>query len=714
MTQFHYLLTSEAEHQNGHRLLVGEAITTEDQAERKRLSVERDLRRKSSSGNRKLSEKQRECSFSKRCPGNVEDCCSASTGWFNMRSKPIPTSKFVVSSSSEETSSSGRGDEYSVMEEIVNSVKRSIEGGEPLGNGEVMWRSKVYGLGPLSSVKGRRMSTTKSYVWQSGRKIEGLMRGPWNDHLVWVEDNCMQVPDELAFELNHKFYNPTKAFIPAGQDQPVRLCYSRSRQTKIEYQAKCSVAREASSAEYLSSHWGAATTQEIAKSISGDVDEDLEVVLVEVEKSSLKRKRHEEEGSSRTKPHASAKMADLERKYYSMTATNLEHLDAEYYEHTFAFSILLKGVQKCLEQKSQEFRALTARLEVQSTRLKKFEDQFARVKEFEAELKLEKEQRAEEAKAVAELTAKYSNLVACDDVMFKSIEALKVERNYFIQSYYDFGLSPANVELSWVGRYKEIELPLEAPEEVLNQTEYERRNFKLNSEKTFKELYDLQDSERGLKEAYVVLLKERGVVPDPARVMFLAQEARNRHSLEARKYSARAGLEGYENCIFQDKERANRVHESRNSAVLDEKCRVEKQCEHLKTLLHEAQTKLSELILPKQVNTEIGSVYDRDMAAAISFFASEFQRLEKESELVHDVIAGKSVQYGMVAIRYKYLGPMVAKIGILRQGMARDGKKIITGKMPKFICQWLYGGCAPGIAGPSNIGDSSSNSSSEE
>ncbi|KAF6176170.1 hypothetical protein GIB67_023461 [Kingdonia uniflora] len=47
---------------------------------------------------------------------------------FNIRSKPsIPTSKFVVSSDSEETLSSGRGDEYNVMEETVNTVGMTIK-----------------------------------------------------------------------------------------------------------------------------------------------------------------------------------------------------------------------------------------------------------------------------------------------------------------------------------------------------------------------------------------------------------------------------------------------------------------------------------------------------------------------------------------------------------------------------------------------------------
>ncbi|KAF6143226.1 hypothetical protein GIB67_039009 [Kingdonia uniflora] len=116
---------------------------------------------------------------------------------------------------------------------------------------------------------------------------------------------------------------------------------------------------------------GAVTVQEIVKSISGDVAENLKVAPIEVEMSLLKRKRHEEEGSTRTKPYASTKMAELELKYYSMATMDPDQLDTEYYEHTFVF-----------------------------------EDQYDRVKELKAELKMEKEQKAEEARAAVKLVTK--------------------------------------------------------------------------------------------------------------------------------------------------------------------------------------------------------------------------------------------------------------------------------------------------------------------
>ncbi|KAF6167508.1 hypothetical protein GIB67_031709 [Kingdonia uniflora] len=134
-------------------------------------------------------------------------------------------------------------------------------------------------------------------------------------------------------------------------------------------------------------------------------------------------------------------------------------------------------------------------------------------------------------------------------------------------------------------------------QQVHNKLEYERRLHKSNSDKTFKDLFEVQcrygkikiekdevlrketdrsvllqkslkdkrfvdesdkldcqrsllsltlyfeaevNSERGLKEAYLELLTERDIVSGPARVKFLAQDALNRHSREAQRCSARA------------------------------------------------------------------------------------------------------------------------------------------------------------------------------
>ncbi|KAF6136296.1 hypothetical protein GIB67_042781 [Kingdonia uniflora] len=254
--------------------------------ERRRLSAEYDLKKKYSSGDRKLSEKRRERSFLKRRPG-VLGCLNKNGG-------------------------------YEFRE-----------------NGEIMWGSKVYGSGPISPNLSLNLRRTR----------------------------------------------------PAYSTVMLKIQYSTS--CISEHQTECSVpvrpVRQSTSVTGV-----AATVQEIAKSISSDVVEKLE-------------------------------MAKLELKYCLMAMTDPEQLDAEYYKHTFA------GAKKYLEKRNQEFGALTAKFNVQSARMKEFEDQSARVKELEAELKLGKENIVEEAKTTVKLAEKHSGQVEHDDVMSKLVEALKVE-----------------------------------------------------------------------------------------------------------------------------------------------------------------------------------------------------------------------------------------------------------------------------------------------
>ncbi|KAF6135462.1 hypothetical protein GIB67_015315 [Kingdonia uniflora] len=109
---------------------------------------------------------------------------------------------------------------------------------------------------------------------------------PWNNHLVWVEGNCIQVLDYPVLELNHRYYNPKPSRTkPASSTVLLEIQMSKNRYS--------------------------------------------------VEKSLLNRKRHKEKASARTKHHDSARMAELELKYCLMATMDPEQLDAEYYEHTF-------------------------------------------------------------------------------------------------------------------------------------------------------------------------------------------------------------------------------------------------------------------------------------------------------------------------------------------------------------------------------------------
>ncbi|KAF6171996.1 hypothetical protein GIB67_029414 [Kingdonia uniflora] len=319
-----------------------------------------------------------------------------------------------------------------------------------------------------------------------------------------------------------------------------------------------------------------------------------------------------------------AGMAELERelKYCSMAAIDQKQLDADYYEHTFTLSMLLK-------------RAL------------KFEDQSARVKELESKLKMEKEQRGEEAKAAEEPTIKYSELVAHDDVMMKLVEALKVEQNLFIQYYYDFGLGPDDVELGRARRYKEIEFPSEALEEVMADAgvspekvelvvvqsqcialrahnkelnveissslaalksvtklvegskvemvkgrdvgarlSEDLQNEKVDLANELRKIEELREIIRKQEDEFTEYLDENTKLRDTNTKLdadLLQAEIRlDERRLEWESHGEK--LDGSMSLIYHMDD-FKIVLESWNSTVLDEKRRVEKQCEHLKTSL---------------------------------------------------------------------------------------------------------------------------------
>ncbi|KAF6141689.1 hypothetical protein GIB67_001241 [Kingdonia uniflora] len=170
----------------------------------------------------------------------------------------------------------------------------------------------------------------------------------------------------------------------------------------------------------------------------------------------------------------------------------------------------------------------------------------------------------------------------------KAVDIVVAARNKLIQAYYAWGLSRADVGLALAGKYGEIVFPgddaspvaeqiptppvdddltkeevvhfrgkvlemekvLSRARDSINRTQQDKRfvdeSDKLECQRSLLSLtlyFEAEvESERSLKEAYLELLTERDIVSDPARVKFLAQEARNRHSREAQRCSARAGV----------------------------------------------------------------------------------------------------------------------------------------------------------------------------
>ncbi|KAF6165912.1 hypothetical protein GIB67_012809 [Kingdonia uniflora] len=144
MAQFYYLLTFEVERQNGFRLLAKEAIITKNEAA--------DVRPRES----------RRYPASSICVLNVV----------------FPPSKYVVSSSSEETLSSGREDECSIMEETVNSVEISIEGGEPSKIEEVIERKDISEKEKVLIIYPDGVDVGKEYL-----KYKKKLQGKWGSYV---------------------------------------------------------------------------------------------------------------------------------------------------------------------------------------------------------------------------------------------------------------------------------------------------------------------------------------------------------------------------------------------------------------------------------------------------------------------------------------------------------------------------------------------------
>ncbi|KAF6156920.1 hypothetical protein GIB67_039681 [Kingdonia uniflora] len=203
-------------------------------------------------------------------------------------------------------------------------------------------------------------------------------------------------------------------------------------------------------------------------------------------------------------------------------------------------------------------------------------------------------------------------------------------------------------------------------QQVHNKLEYERRLHKSNFDNTFKELFKLQyrygkikiernevlrkgsdrfalfqkslknkqladesdklechrsllsltlhfeaevDSERGLKEAYLELLTERGIVPDPARVKFLAQEAHNRHSIEAQRCSAWAGVSIIWSGVGPLPDELDFYTQKR---------------------LRVSQSRFKKKITPKRGKRAINTDHERQIADVIAFYGGELERVENE------------------------------------------------------------------------------------
>ncbi|KAF6148031.1 hypothetical protein GIB67_024206 [Kingdonia uniflora] len=105
-----------------------------------------------------------------------------------------------------------------------------------------------------------------------------------------------------------------------------------------------------------------------------------EVTSLYADKGSLKRKRHEGEGSDHTSTKAVAKLKDMKKKYFTMEGTKPHQLEDMFLEQTLGLSMLMKGAAKFIEKRRQELGELTRRFDARTTRIKELEEELKKEK----------------------------------------------------------------------------------------------------------------------------------------------------------------------------------------------------------------------------------------------------------------------------------------------------------------------------------------------
>ncbi|KAF6150783.1 hypothetical protein GIB67_020866 [Kingdonia uniflora] len=169
------------------------------------------------------------------------------------------------------------------------------------------------------------------------------------------------------------------------------------------------------------------------------------------------------------------------------------------------------------------------------------------LKELEEELKKVKESKAEIIKVAERCVEMFER----EETLEKAMATLRVGKNNMIQSYLHIRLIEADITLGLEGRFHEIVFSSDVEDELVEAIDA-LVNIPLPPQAEKVPVVGTEvkpppeaevDSERGLKEANVELLKERGAVPDPARVIFLAQEVNRSRQLRNREQSSRSSRE---------------------------------------------------------------------------------------------------------------------------------------------------------------------------
>ncbi|KAF6136076.1 hypothetical protein GIB67_000480 [Kingdonia uniflora] len=575
-----------------------------------------------------------------------------------MRSKnPKPSSKFVVSASSEESSSFDRTMDDYVVIGTMTADNLSVSSGWDVG---LHPGDKAGGMNALKSCPGQlngnifemmRVSEVLNQKWRDGgitrqfvtddvlkyykfKYLKDRKRGylfsdsarpkffdfefsgrPWCDHPVMVRGNCMKVPGEPTLELIYKNFNEKPKPKDVADTSSLFDIVSREGSEMSKVLGELGIHRE----------------------------KRLNSVTISKKKESGKDIRASSKGVN---------LEAVEQEALDLATCDPIRLDTQIRSSISQLSVAWKSAAEVLKLAVTNRAELVRQHDAEKAAL---QEQFKQEKvmqreKFEKEKLLQREQFEKKAIATKQ---------EVEDEAKKVVDIAVASRNKLIQAFYVWGLSREEVDLSLVGKYGEFVFPGDNASPVAEQTpappvdddptkeevvhlrgESDRDGEGLESSKGFYQSYgkikierdkvlrketdrfvllqkslkdkrfidendklDCQrsllslmlyfaaevDSERGLKEAYLELLTERDIVLDPARVKFLAQEERNRHSREAQRCSAWA--------------------EQR---------------------LQVSQSRLKMKITPKRGKRTADTDHERQMADVIAFYGAELERVENE------------------------------------------------------------------------------------
>ncbi|KAF6147232.1 hypothetical protein GIB67_039362, partial [Kingdonia uniflora] len=374
---------------------------------------------------------------------------------------------------------------------------------------------------------------------------------PWCDHLVMVRGNCMQVPGEPMLELLYKSFNESKCL-----HYVCSLFLDLLRSANIEPKPKIVadtlslfdiVSREGSKLNKVLGELGIRRE----KRLNSVVEKGVNLEAVEQEaldlvahdpirldtqiRSSISQREQFEKDAAATKQE----VADEAKKAVDIAVAARNKLIQAFY----ARGLSRADIDLALAGKYGEivFPEDDASLVAEQTPAPPVDDDPTKEKVVHLRGKmLEMEKALSRARDSINRTQQVHNKLEYEGRLHKSNFDKTFKELFELQ--YRYG--KIKIERDEVLR-KETDMFI-LLQKSLKDKRFVDESDKLGCQRSLLSLtlyFEAEvDNERGLKEAYLELLTERDIMPDPARVKFLTQEARNRHSREMQRCSAQAGV----------------------------------------------------------------------------------------------------------------------------------------------------------------------------